>query len=316
MKVAVFGSSGLLGSSVCKSVFRRGHTLIPYVNSNKLSLSFDQEQISLDILNEEKLNREIFDIWPDAIINCAAISSPDLVDKNPELAFEVNVNAAHRLALLANHIGSRFIHISSDMVFDGIKPIYRSTDTPNPLTEYGRQKLESEKKILKAGDQIVVLRITIVNGNSPSGQRSPHEKILRFIKEEKQILLFEDEIRQPCSVENVADVIVELLERPQLNGIFHWSGNEKISRYDLGLRILDRFGLNPNYIKKGSSQSAEIHIGPRPKSLIFNLEPLASKLITKPLGIDNQLLELQIPKDLYEWYRNFADDPSVYIPKF
>jgi len=316
MKVAVFGSSGLLGSSVCKSVFRRGHTLFPYVNSNKLSLSFDQKPISLDILNEEKLTREIFDVWPDAIINCAAISSPDLVDKNPELALEVNVNAAHRLALLANHIGSRFIHISSDMVFDGIKPIYRSTDIPNPLTEYGRQKLQSEKKILAAGEHNVVLRITIVNGNSPSGQRSPHEKILRFIKEEKQVILFEDEIRQPCSVENVADVIVELLERPQLNGIFHWSGNERISRYDLGLRILDRFGLNPNYITKGSSQSAEIHIGPRPKSLIFNLEPLASKLITKPLGIDNQLLELQIPKDLYEWYRNFADDPSVYIPKF
>ena len=148
MKVAVFGSSGLLGSSVCKSVFRRGHTLIPYVNSNKLSLSFDQEQISLDILNEEKLTREIFDISGYNYQLCCDLF-PDLVDKNPELAFEVNVNAAHRLALLANHIGSRFIHISSNMVFDGIKPIYRSADTPNPLTEYGRQKLESEKKILK-----------------------------------------------------------------------------------------------------------------------------------------------------------------------
>ena len=120
---------------------------------------------------------------------------------------------------------------------------------PNPLGEYGRQKLESEKRVLSVTDEnLAVLRVTLLNGNSPLGIRSQHEKILRALMSGKKLTLFDDEIRQPCSVENLSDVIVELIERPNLNGLFHWAGNEEISRYELGIQILKRFGINPENI--------------------------------------------------------------------
>lgn len=316
VKIAVLGASGLLGSAVCRSVIHRGYSLLAYSNRETISFSDQCHSKQLPFSDDNQLTREFFDQWPDAVVNCAAISSPDTVDQSPELAHLVNVEGASRLASVSAHIGARFIHISTDMVFDGSTSPYRSTDMPNPLSEYGRQKLESEKRVLSVTDEnLAVLRVTLLNGNSPLGIRSQHEKILRALMSGKKLTLFDDEIRQPCSVENLSDVIVELIERPNLNGLFHWAGNEEISRYELGIQILKRFGINPENIIRGSIKNLENH-GQRPQHLSFILEPLASKVRTVPLSIEEQLKELQIPKDLYSWYRKFADSPNCYIPRF
>lgn len=316
MKIAVLGASGLLGSAVCRSVIHRGYSLLAYSNRETISFSDQYHSKQLPFSDDSQLTREFFDQWPDAVVNCAAISSPDTVDQSPELAHLVNVESASRLASISAHIGARFIHVSTDMVFDGSKSPYRSTDMPYPRSEYGRQKLEAEKRVLSVTDEnLAVLRVTLLNGNSPLGRRSQHEKILRALVSGKKITLFEDEIRQPCSVENLSDVIVELIERPNLNGLFHWAGKEEISRYELGLRILKRFGINPENIIRGSIKNSE-NQGQRPQHLSFILEPLASKVRTVPLSIEEQLKELQIPNDLYSWYRKFADSPNCYTPRF
>ena len=227
------------------------------------------------------------------------------------------MEATTRLAEIAAHLGARFIHVSTDMVFDGTQSPYRSTDMPNPLTEYGRQKLEGEKRILATADEnLVVLRVTLLNGNSPSGMRSPHERILGGLAAGSPPTLFEDEIRQPACAENVADAMVELMERPNLNGLFHWAGSEEISRYELGLRILDRFGFSHGRIVRGSFAEASKELGPRPSHLSFELSPLAGKLKTAPASIEEQLGNLVVPAHLYEWYRENADDPTRYVHRF
>jgi dTDP-4-dehydrorhamnose reductase len=188
---------------------------------------------------------------------------------------------------------------------------------PNPLSVYGIQKLDAEKKVLSVtDDNLIVLRATLLNGNSPMGKRSPHEKILQSLARGQKLTLFDDEIRQPCSVENLADVMVELLERPNLNGLFHWAGSEEISRFDLGLLILKRFGINPDQIIQGKMKDKQLNLGNRPSHLSFVLEPLVSKVRTQPLSIEEQLQELRVPNQLYAWYQQFADKPSCYIARF
>ena len=272
---------------------------------------------SLPIEDDERVTRTLFDKWPDAIVNCSAISSPASVDLDPSGSFRVNVTATARLAEIAAHLGARFIHLSTDMVFDGREAPYRSTDLPNPLSEYGRQKLEAEKKVLAATDEnLVVLRITLLNGNSPAGNRSPHERILNGLAEGSPPTLFEDEFRQPCSSDNVADAILELIERPNLNGLFHWAGSDEISRYDLGLRILERFGFEPGRISRASLAEKTKNAGERPSRLTFELNPLVGKLKTRPACLEEQLDGLMVPDRLYGWYRENADDPSRYVPRF
>jgi len=185
------------------------------------------------------------------------------------------------------------------------------------MSEYGRQKLEAEKRVLAATDEnLVVLRVTLLNGNSPSGMRSPHERILNGLATGSPPILFDDEIRQPSSAGNVAETMVELLERSNLNGLFHWAGSEEVSRYELGLRILDRFGFSAERITRASLKDAPDEIGNRPACLAFELNPLAGKLKTRPADLDEQLGDLVVPDHLYEWYRENADDPTRYVARF
>ncbi len=311
VKVALFGSSGLLGASVHRSLLARNHQSCRYVRNTDTAGS---KKICLS--DPEQLKRELFDEWPDAVVNCAAISSPDTVNANPDLARAINVDGAVRLAEISSHLGARYVHLSTDMVFDGTTAPYRSTDLPNPSGEYGRQKLEAEKGVLAVTEEsLVVLRITLMNGNSPKGNRSPHERILRSIADQSPLTLFDDEIRQPCSAENVGAVIVELLERPNLNGLFHWAGSEEISRYQLGLEILDHFGFREDRILKG--KSSDYHgEEKRPRHLSFELAPLVGKLKTKPSTLRQQIEELKLPPDLYHWYREKVDFQGRYLPKF
>jgi dTDP-4-dehydrorhamnose reductase len=313
VRVALFGASGLLGWTINQGLKLRGFQAIPYrLHDDKYS---DVESFRfLDLDDTSKVTRELLDLWPDAIINCAAISSPDLVNQDPTAAERINVYSAQKLAEISTHLGARFIHISSDMVFSGRDDPYRSTDTPSPLNEYGNQKLESEKKVLFAADEnVVVLRLTLINGNSPRANRSPHERILESIQKGMPITLFDDEYRQPCSADNVASVVVELLERPNLNGLFHWAGKDVLTRFELGLRILERFGLSTNLIKRGCLKDSFIEVGKRPSRLTFELSPLLGKIKTKPQGVEEQLEGLEVPKRLYKWYRDNAEDPSKYV---
>ena len=317
VKVALFGATGLLGWSVGQAVLRRRYELISFSARGADDLKGIGLVTSLSLTDDESLTRTLLDEWPDAIINCSAISSPDTVNRSPKESHLINVEATTRLAEIAAHLGARFIHVSTDMVFDGTQSPYRSTDMPNPLSEYGRQKLEAEKRILATTEEnLVVLRITLLNGNSPSGKRSPHERILDGLATGSPPTLFEDEIRQPSSAENVADAMVELMERPNLNGLFHWAGSQEISRYELGLRILERFGFSPERIVRGSLAEAAKELGSRPPHLTFELNPLAGKLKTTPASVEEQLSNLVVPTHLYEWYRENADDPTRYVHRF
>ena len=317
VKVALFGATGLLGWSVGQAVLRRRHELISFSARGADDLKNIGLVTGLSLTDDDRLTRVLLDEWPDAIVNCSAISSPDTVNQSPRESHLINVEATTRLAEIATHLGARFIHVSTDMVFDGTQSPYRSTDMPNPLSEYGRQKLESEKRILATSDEnLVVLRITLLNGNSPGGKRSPHERILDGLATGSSPTLFDDEIRQPSSAENVAEAMVELMERPNLNGLFHWAGSEEVSRYELGLRILDRFGFSPERIHRGSLAEAAKELGDRPAHLTFELNPLAGKLKTTPASIEEQLSDLVVPTHLYEWYRENADDPTRYVHRF
>ena len=169
MKVALFGSKGLVGSAVLRALNQRKHSCLQYAHQ---SLADPERCICLS--NKDLLTRKLLDEWPDAVINCAAISSPDSVNQDPLFARKVNVEGAISLAEISAHLGCRYIHLSSDMIFDGTSSPYRSTDIPNPLSEYGRQKLEAEKGVLAVNDEnLLVLRLTLVNGNSPNGGVAP-----------------------------------------------------------------------------------------------------------------------------------------------
>lgn len=293
MKILLTGASGLLGNAYAHAALRRGHEVIAIANRNAPAANGLSRTLQFDLSDTSELTSLILESWPDAIVNCAAISNPASVDADPALAEKVNVALPRTLAQLSTHLGARLIHISTDMVFDGqsVEP-YRSTDMPAPTNLYGQTKLMSEREVLEHNpEDPVVLRIPILMGKSPSGERSVHEKLLSAIQSGQRPKLFCDEIRQPTSVENVAEVMLELTERRDLHGIFHWAGSETLSRFEMGQRILKHFGLPLDLIESACLKDNAEHAG-RPANLCFNLHPIVSKLKTQPLNFEQQLEEL------------------------
>jgi len=293
MKILLTGASGLLGNAYALAAVRRGHEVIALAHQNPPKVGGLARSLQLDLAAPDRLTNLCLESWPDVVVNCAAIANPASVEAEPSLAEKINVVLPRHLAQLSTHIGARFIHISTDMVFDGRSAApYRSTDMPAPTTLYGQTKLMAEREVLKHNpEDPVVLRIPILMGNSPGGQRSVHEKLIAAIHAGHRPKLFCDEIRQPASAENVAEVMLELTERRDLHGIFHWAGNEALSRFEMGQRILQHFGLPLDSVQSVCQKDDPDHAN-RPTNLTFNLHPIVSKLKTQPQDFDQQLEEL------------------------
>jgi len=293
MKILLTGASGLLGHAYAQAAVRRGHSVTALSNNSTSSVEGLSRSIQMELSETTGLSSLILELWPDAIVNCAAISSPPSVEAHPKLAEKINVALPRHLAQLSTHLGARLIHISSDMVFDGhSEQPYRSTDMPSPKNLYGQTKLMAEREVLEHNpEDPIVLRIPILMGNSPSGRRSVHEKLLAAIQSGQRPKLFCDEIRQPTTAGNVAEVMLELTERRDLHGIFHWAGSEPLSRFEMGQRILKHFGLPLSSIESVCLEDS-VHHENRPQHLRFNLDPIAGKLKTQAVNFDQQLDEI------------------------
>jgi len=293
MKILLTGASGLLGNAYAEAAIRRGHKVIALYNTTEPTVRGIEQSIQLDAQALDKITALALELWPDSIVNCAAISSPTDVDADAILAEKINVALPRHLSQLSTHLGARLLHVSTDMVFDGhsTQP-YRSTDMPCPTSLYGQTKLMAEREVLKHNaEDPIVLRIPILMGNSIHSQRSAHERLLAAIARGETPKLFCDEIRQPCSASNVAEVLLELTERRDLHGIFHWAGAETMSRFEMGQRILKHFGLPLNSVQSVCKDD-DPEFANRPSNLTFNLHPIVSKLKTQPATFDEQLEEL------------------------
>ncbi len=323
MKILLTGASGMVGHATLQAALARGHEVLAVGHEHLPTLPIAAAAqkkafaIQADLTDDSALDRLIFDFYPDAIVNAAALSSQGAVEAKPELAEKLNVALPRRLSQIAFHLSARLLHLSTDFVFDGASGPYRSTDVPMPRTLYGQLKLMAEKEVLRyGGDQVVVLRITVVNGNSPAGNRSIHEKLFQTWAAGKAATLFSDEIRQPVSAENVADVLTELVERPTLHGLFHWAGPDTLSRYDIGLAITKHFGLPENLVASALAAS-QPDADTRPRKLELILPPLLGKLRTTPTPFEQQLGELRVPEACKAWYDKTrgAAGPAKAAPK-
>lgn len=298
MLIICTGATGLVGYNFVRAAADAGHKVIAVCGSKTLPEIQGVESLSMDLTDEAKLQRLLLDVFPQAVVNCAAISSPVDVDANPTLAAKMNSELPERLALLSHHVNARFVHLSTDMVFDGTSAPYKNTDIPNPTTLYGQTKLLAEKRVLKiAAPTSVVLRLSHVSGNSLTTKRSLHEKLLRTWASGQKSKLRTDEIKCPLSASRLATLICEIIERENLSGIYHYAGLESISRYDMGRRIAEKFGLS-------AEEFIEPITGEHKVDLTMDVSALLSRVKERSCMFDELLEEMVLPSDLNDWIRS------------
>jgi dTDP-4-dehydrorhamnose reductase len=303
MRIIVTGATCFLGRAVVEAALRRGHDVLAIGGKKTLVLSEPVRFLQMDLRNEVKLQSLVLEEFPQAVINCAGLTKINDCESNKELATELNEHLPKRLAQLCFHVGAKLIHFSTDVVFDGKSGKYGHTDQPKPLNTYAMTKAAGEVAVLNYGrEHSAVVRTSILNGNSFTGEFSLHERLFHEWVSGKVSSLFTDEIRQPVSCSNLADLAVELCERTTLNGVYHWAGLEALSRYSIGQKIAEHFGLNPEKFIKPVTRPNLADDPQRPRNLSLLLHPLAGKLRTPGQSLSDQLGELRVPRGCEDWY--------------
>lgn len=195
-----------------------------------------------------------------------------------------------QLATIASKLKSRYIHFSTDMVFDGKRGNYSEKDTPAPTNLYAEHKLASETWVQENANESCIIRLPLLMGNSISGTRSVHEAHWQRWKNGQQTPLFEDEFRTPVSVSNVA----ELLAKKDVQGLFHWAGTTVVNRWEMGKQIAAKLGV-PNDLLLKTQAKYDPRFQDRPLDLTLNISRLKALVTTEPNAFQNQLEEIEIP---------------------
>ena len=175
---------------------------------------------------------------PQYLINCAAYTAVDRAESEKDLAFQVNGEAVGVLAAVCKEYGTRFLHISTDYVFDGTATTPYKEDAPtNPQSVYGASKLEGEKEALHFNPDSIIIRTSWVY--SEFG-RNFVKTMMKLMGEKDQLYVVNDQIGSPTYAADLADVIMQIISSGKWSpGIYHFSNEGVISWFDFATAIRD-----------------------------------------------------------------------------
>jgi len=222
MKVLITGTNGQLGWELQRTL-PDGFQLFP----------FDHSQ--LDITNALTVGHVVHDINPDLIINTAAYTAVDKAEEETGKAYAVNAQGAATIAQAAAESNARLIHISTDFVFDGSKSTpYLPSDSTNPLGVYGASKLEGEKQVADILPEALIIRTGWLY--SAYGHNFV-KTMLKLMNDREELSVVGDQVGTPTWARGLAKSIWDLIAKPEIKGIVHWTDAGVASWYDFAVAI-------------------------------------------------------------------------------
>ena len=292
-RLLITGASGLLGANLLlaahaehavTAVSHRIHLRLAGATCVQADLT--QPQTTPDLLRAAR---------PDAVIHCAALTDVEVCEADPELAERLNAEVPARLAEACAQAGARLIHISTDAVFDGEKGDYAEDDAARPINVYGATKLRAEQAVLAALPSATVIRTNLFGWNAQPKQ-SLTEWFLHNLRRAEACTGFTDVQATPLAADDLADWILRLIAS-NVSGVLHVAGRESVSKFDLGCRVAEVFGLDARLIQPGSVDDAPLRAR-RPHRLDLNV------------GRAEQALGAELPRlgpSLERWQRQEHD---------
>ncbi len=284
-RILITGASGLLGINLALEAANR-YEVIGVLHAQTLH-DPGFETLQADLLQPNEVARILDESRPDWVINCAALANLDTCEQQPQLAQQLNAELPGRLAAETAKRGLRLLHVSTDAVYDGSKGDYREEDAPAPISAYGRTKRLGELAVRGANLKALIVRPNLF-GWSVSGERSLAEFFYNNLSAGNSVRGFTDRLFRPLFVNDLASVMLELLEK-DLNGHYHVVSSDHISKYDFGVSIARRFGLDADLIEPASAASSGA-AAPRSPNLTLStakvVKALGRRMPTVATGIE------------------------------
>jgi dTDP-4-dehydrorhamnose reductase len=232
----VIGGSGLLGMRTARQAQLAGHSVIATYHAS-VPTAVDVDWRRLDIRRRDDVTALARRARPDAVINAAYRQSD----------WETTADGGMHVALAAAAAGARLVHVSSDAVFSGTASSYDETHQPDPVTPYGAAKAAAETAVKGVAPAAVIARTSLIIGDGDS----QHERLVHALAAGAATgALYTDDVRCPVHVTDLASALLELAASAHA-GVCHVAGPDAISRYELGVLIARRDGLDPAALPSG-----------------------------------------------------------------
>lgn len=197
---------------------------------------FTRENLSID--NEAQVKDTFRKVQPAFCINCAAYTAVDKAETDKEAARNINAKAVELLAIVCMQHGTRFIHISTDYVFDGnASQPYKVNAPVDPQGVYGATKLEGEQRAMKSNSNPIIIRTSWVY--SEFGKNFV-KTMMRLMKEKESLNVVSDQSGSPTYAFDLAEAILQIISSGKWKGgIYHYSNTGIITWYDFAVAIRD-----------------------------------------------------------------------------
>lgn len=225
---------------------------------------------------------------PDVVVHAAAIREPDAFAADVAAARRLNVDATAALARWAAAAPGRFlVYISSDYVFDGTRPPYAPDAPTHAINAYGVSKLDGERVVrAAAAAQSAILRVPVLYGDVEQLRESSVTSVIEQVIARARagaaaapLVLDDWAVRYPTHVADVADVLAQIVAR-RLAGTFHWSGDEAMTKLDMGRVAAGLLGVDAALLR-GSGAPAN-GSEPRPKDCHLDRSALEARGVSTP----------------------------------
>lgn len=212
MRILILGKTGQLGEQLCIQGIGRKHKIAGFSHNE------------LDVTDRAKIERMIKKVRPDIVMNATAYHVVPDCEVYPEKAFLVNAIAVRNLAEICDKLNIRFVHYSTDYIFDGKKGSqYTEYDLATPVQTYGVSKIAGEYMALAFNPKSIVIRASGVYGGKRGSRSKKGNFALNILKEkDKETLeVSSEQIVNPTYSVDLANSTYELIKNRSANGIYH-----------------------------------------------------------------------------------------------
>jgi dTDP-4-dehydrorhamnose reductase len=279
MIVLITGANGFLGHYLIAEMLAADYTIIatgkgpgrlPVIaNSN-----FIYEE--MDFTDPYQVH-DIFEKYqPSIVVHAGAMSKPDDCEKEQWQAYVTNVEGTLNLLVNAEESKSHFVFISTDFVFSGESGMYREEDETGPVNFYGKTKLEAEEAVQEYAYNWTIIRTVLVYGKPQAGRGNILTVVKDKLEKGEEYNVFDDQVRTPTYVEDLAKAITEVISR-KATGIFHISGEDVLTPYEMACMTAEYLGYDKTKIKKVTASEFP-QPARRPLKTGFNIEKARKKL--------------------------------------
>ncbi len=237
MKALIIGASGLVGGNCLKHFTAQGWD----VKGTYFSYAINGLDYYNTLQPDDTANFDVAAWKPDVIVHCGALTHVDYCETHESESYTQTVQSTKNIIALANSCGARMVYLSTDYVFDGKTGPYREDDAINPISIYGRHKLEAEQAVLKNVPGALVLRVTNIYGHEARGKNF----VARIVQQCREgatlnLKLPYDQFASPTNAIDIARSMF-LLIRDNKAGVYHIGGTDYMNRVALALGVLKHF---------------------------------------------------------------------------